>query len=246
MHLLTTSNYMQQLAIYPFAAENKDLLGLNDTQLAQLQANAARYGLDTYYADHLAYPPKGPLPYPANWTGAETYDAWGEVLNAWNGAHCSSPYDISTQCPYLLDPLGFPASGITPPSVDNFLNNQTGLAAAINVRPGVTFLLCKGEQYDDLNQPYPNESIMPGVIARSERVVVGGGDLDMLLLTKGAELVIQNMTWNGEQGFQKGVKMDVVTSQGIRGHYITERSLSLVEFYYAGRRCREGRRCRSR
>lgn len=229
------SIYMQQLGIYPFAVQNKDLLGFNDSQIAQFQASAAPYGLDTYYSEHVVYPPKGPLPYPTNWTGPDTYDIYGDISNAWNGAHCSSVYDISTECPYTVDPLGYPQAAWYP-SLDNFLNNQTGFLSAINVKPGLTFLECRDNVYDDLDLPPPNESVMPGVIARSEHVVIGGGDHDILLLTKGSELVIQNMTWNGEQGFQQGVKTDLVTSQGVRGHYITERSLSLVEFYYAGRK----------
>ena len=228
---------MQGLAIYPYAVENKALLGLNDTQLAAIQARAAPFGLDTYYADHLVYPPKGPLPQPTNWTGSQTYDIWGDVLTAWDGAHCSSPYDISAQCPFEHDPLGFPLAGpgSNEPSYTNFINNQTGFLAAIHARPGVAYVACKNGMFDGLGEPYPNESVMPGVIARSERTIIAGANYDMLLLTKGSELAIQNMTWNGAQGFQSGEKIDLVTSQGVRGHYIAERSLSLVQFYYAGR-----------
>ena len=230
------SNYMEQLPIYPFVVKNQAILNFTDQQVAELQAKAAPFGLDTYYADYMVYPPKGPLPQLANWTGPETYDIWGDVLDTWNGAHCSSVYDISTQCPETLDPLGFPLDANSP-SYDNFLNNQTGFLAAINAKPGVTFLACKDDIFDYVGDAPPNEVIMPQLIERSEHVVIGGGDRDILLLTMGSELVIQNLTWGGQQGFQEGSKTDLVTSEGVRGHYITERSLSLVEFYYAGREC---------
>lgn len=225
---------MQQLAIFPYAVKNKDVLGFNDSQIAAYRTKAAPFGLDTYYSTHVTYPPSGILPYPANWTGPDSYDIYSDVLSAWNGAHCSSVYDISTQCPYTIDPLGYPQAAVSP-TLDNFPNNQTGFLEAIHVKPNITFLECRADVYDDLNLPPPNESVMPGVIARSEHVMIGGGDRDILLLTMGSELVIQNMTWNGAQGFREGVKTDLTTSMGVRGHSITERSLSLVEFYYAGR-----------
>ena len=44
---------------------------------------------------------------------------------------------------------------------------------------------------------------LPGVIEKTNNVVIGGGWLDYLLLTNGTLVTIQNMTWNGKQGFQE-------------------------------------------
>lgn len=223
---------MQSLPIYPYAVKNQELLTITDEQLAAFKEKAAPYGLDTYYQDNLVYPPKGPLPFPANWNSS-VYDIYSDIVGTWNGAHCSSVYDISTQCPYTIDPLGYPQAAVSP-SYDNFLNNQTGFLEAIHADK--VFLECDDSGFTSIGEPSPNESVMPYVIEQSEHVVIGGGDNDILLLTMGSELVIQNMTWNGLQGFQKGLRTDLVTSEGVRGNYITERNLSMIEFYYAGRK----------
>lgn len=225
---------MESLPIYPYVVKNQQVLNITDDQLAPIKANASQFGLDTYYADNLVYPPKGPLTLPNGWNSS-VYDIYDNVLNLWNGAHCSSVYDISTQCPYLEDPLGYPQAAADP-SIDNFFNNQTGFLEAIRVKPNITFLECRGGMFNDTGDLPPNVSVMPGVIEKSEHVLIGGGDHDILLLTMGSELAIQNMTWSGAQGFQKGLKTNLTTSQGVRGQYTTERGLSFVEFYYAGRK----------
>lgn len=224
---------MESLPIFPYAVKNQQVLNLTDDQIAGFKAKAAPYGLDTYYADNLNYPPKGPLLLPSNWT-SDVYDIYDDILGAWNGAHCSSVYNIATECPFTIDPLGYPQAAVNP-SYDNFLNNQTGFIQAI--RADKVFLECDNSGYREVGEPAPQESIMPYVIEQSEHVVIGGGDLDILLLTMGSQLAIQNMTWSGAQGFQEGLKTDLTTSQGIRGNWITERNLSMIEFYYAGREC---------
>jgi carboxypeptidase D len=41
------------------------------------------------------------------------------------------------------------------------------------------------------------------VIEATKNVVIGSGNLDFLLPTNGTLFAIQNMTWNGQQGFQE-------------------------------------------
>jgi carboxypeptidase D len=47
---------------------------------------------------------------------------------------------------------------------------------------------------------------IPGVIERTNNVIIGHGWLDYLLLANGTLATIQNMTWNGKQGFQTAPK----------------------------------------
>lgn len=42
---------------------------------------------------------------------------------------------------------------------------------------------------------------LPYVIEKTNNVVVGSGLLDYLLLTNGTLMALNNMTWNGQQGF---------------------------------------------
>ena len=43
---------------------------------------------------------------------------------------------------------------------------------------------------------------LPSVIDRTNNVLMGHGLLDFLLFANGSLITIQNMTWNGKQGFQ--------------------------------------------
>lgn len=49
----------------------------------------------------------------------------------------------------------------------------------------------------------PTQHVLPKVIEATNRVIVGNGDLDMIIITNGTLLAIQNMTWNGKRGFEK-------------------------------------------
>ena len=44
---------------------------------------------------------------------------------------------------------------------------------------------------------------LPRVIEKTNNVLVGSGLLDYLLLTNGTLMALNNMTWNGKQGFSK-------------------------------------------
>lgn len=44
---------------------------------------------------------------------------------------------------------------------------------------------------------------LPSVIERTNNTIIGHGWLDYLLFLNGSLATIQNMTWNGKQGFQR-------------------------------------------
>jgi carboxypeptidase D len=44
-------------------------------------------------------------------------------------------------------------------------------------------------------------SVLPNVIEHADRVIIGHGILDMVLIWNGTLVATQNMTWNGAQGF---------------------------------------------
>ena len=48
----------------------------------------------------------------------------------------------------------------------------------------------------------PIQYVLPRVIEATNRVLVSDSDLDMIILTNGTFLAIQNMTWNGALGFE--------------------------------------------
>ncbi len=55
--------------------------------------------------------------------------------------------------------------------------------------------------YDD-HTVEPAFGPLPRVIEKLERTVISNGGLDFAFFSDGVKLAIQNMTWNGLQGFQ--------------------------------------------
>ena len=62
-----------------------------------------------------------------------------------------------------------------------------------------------GWSTDSQNNLYAPFTVLPGVIERSQRAIIGHGNLDFLILSQASLLTIQNMTWAGQQGFQSPV-----------------------------------------
>lgn len=71
-------------------------------------------------------------------------------------------------------------------------------------------------------------SVFPNVIEKSERVVVVHGLADFILVAEGTRIAIQNMTWNGAQGFQTPIENETFTVKnfGVFGNEHTERGLT--------------------
>lgn len=223
---------MEQLPAFEYAKHYQKTLTITDAELAKVERKIKKWGLNTFVEDHLKYPPKGPIKAPSGWNSS-VYDVWGNLLSFWNGAHCSSVYDITAKCPSPLDPLGYPLDAASP-SATNIFNNITGFKAAIGADPNRTWVECTSDNWVDIGEALPQASVMPSVIENSERVIIGGGDRDVLLLTNGSKLAIQNMTWSGHQGFQVKPSGVLRTAAGQRGTYHNERGLTFIEYFYAG------------
>lgn len=56
------------------------------------------------------------------------------------------------------------------------------------------------DEYNALN--FTGAEILPRVIDRSRRTLIGHSNLGFILLRAGTLLAIQNMTWGGAQGFR--------------------------------------------
>lgn len=57
---------------------------------------------------------------------------------------------------------------------------------------------------DTDTSPPSGLSVLPRVIERNKRTVIAHAKLDMVLIMNGTIMMIQNMTFNGAQGFSKG------------------------------------------
>jgi carboxypeptidase D len=147
-----------------------------------------------------SFPPPGPIPAAPSSRGSscDLYDAIFEAALFVNP--CFNIYHLTDFCPYLWDQMGFPSLAGGP---HNYFN-RTDVQAQIHVPP-TNYLVCGGG-----NNLFPNgdESLpsglgpLPSVIERTNNVIIGHGMLDFLLFANGSLITIQNMTWNGAQGFQ--------------------------------------------
>jgi carboxypeptidase D len=103
-----------------------------------------------------------------------------------------------------------------------------------------------GWSTDSQNNLYAPFTVLPGVIERSQRTIIGHGNLDFLILSQASLLTIQNMTWAGQQGFQSPVDQDftvpaqtayqdtTLAGSGVMGSTRTERGLTFVEVSLSG------------
>lgn len=74
---------------------------------------------------------------------------------------------------------------------------------AINAPP-TNYAICSGNgifPHGDKSAPSALGPL-PNVIERTNNVIIGHGLLDFLLIANGSLVTINNMTWNGAQGFQ--------------------------------------------
>jgi len=79
-------------------------------------------------------------------------------------------------------------------------------------------------------------SVLPNVIEKSQRSVIVHGLADFILIAEGTRIVIQNMTWNGKQGFQTPIASDsfIIDGVGALGNTHTERGLTYFEVALSG------------
>lgn len=91
-------------------------------------------------------------------------------------------------------------------------------------------------------------TVLPGVIERTNNVILGHGLLDFIVQPNGTLLTIQNMTWNGMQGFQTGpdtwddfyvpyhdeVSQSTLAGAGVMGQTHSERGLTFVTVQLSG------------
>jgi carboxypeptidase D len=87
---------------------------------------------------------------------------------------------------------------------------------------------------------------MSRIIEKTKNVIIGSGDLDMILPTNGTLFAIQNMTWGGLQGLQEYPGTDLyvpyhpeynggsLAGAGILGSWGSERGLTFYRVQLSG------------
>lgn len=167
--------------------------------MKDINHKAEKCGYNKFLAEALQYPPpkdfpKSPSP---NQPGC---DVWDQIVTAATLINpCFNMYHITDFCPFLWDEMGFPSLGGGP---NNYFN-RSDVQKALHV-PETDYSACNGDIFPH-GDPSPPSALgpLPSVIERTNNVLIGHGWYDYLLFLNGTLVTIQNMTWNGAQGFQK-------------------------------------------
>lgn len=230
----------------PFVDYWPHLFSFNASFMTHIHNKADRCGYTAYLNKYLTFPPAGPLPPPPSTKGC---DLWGEIASAaFEINPCFDYYQIATTCPQLWDVLGFPGSQDYLPAGATIYFSRPDVQKAINAPP-TKWVECSNVDVfvngTDASKP-SGLSILPRVIERTNKTIIAHGMLDYILLVNGTLLMIQNMTWNGQQGFHKlpsdeffvpyhtDYSPSTLAGAGVFGTTRTERGLTFVGVSLSG------------
>ncbi|PYH80689.1 serine carboxypeptidase pepF [Aspergillus uvarum CBS 121591] len=205
-------DYVQTDApVVPFVQDNKVLFNFNASFLAELEQLHESCGYKAFIDDYLTFPASGVQP-PKSMNYSGDCDLWDLINNEVLGNNpCFNPYAINENCPIVWDVLGFPTEvDYTPPGATIYFD-RSDVKRALHAPANITWSECSNESVfvgvggpegeGDLSAN-PIEHVLPQVIEGTNRVLISNGDFDMVILTQGTLLSIQNMTWNGKLGFE--------------------------------------------
>lgn len=209
----------QTVAAVPYVEKNIEFFKFNDTFMDSIQKAHTDCGYEDYIENYLTYPPSGNQPalpsttYQYNTTD-KSCDVWNNIINAaLMNNPCWNVYEISSTCPILFDPLSFPTIlAYQYPEFNGPFFNRSEVKKALHVPESVSWAECSGPVFVD-GKDYsadPIQKVLPKVIEKTGRVLIGGGDYDFEILNQGTLLAIQNMTWHGLLGFQSEPEEDIV------------------------------------
>lgn len=178
---------------------------LNDTFTKDVNERAKECGFTDFMEEALTFPPNGPFAFPDSVNVTAVVDKncslWKDIATAAIYVNpCFDPYHVSSSCPFPSNPLGFPTLGWGP---NNYFN-RSDVQDALNIpRPHADFKMCRPGIFGLESSEPPAFDVLPSVIERTANVLIANGELDFLITSNGTLAVINNMTWQGTQGFEE-------------------------------------------
>ena len=196
-----------QITIKPFVDYWSNVFYLNDTFTEYLNQMHHDCGYEAYLDKYFKFPPpKGQFPVLVDpWgTGNSTCDVIDITMAAISRINpCFNMYHITDTCPYPYSVTNnFNPGNYSPPGGQVYWN-RTDVKEAVHAPLSPT---CNAIKFfiDSDNTPSPAlNGVLQRVIEHTNNVIIGSAKLDLLLNTNGTLLALQNMTWNGKQGFQQ-------------------------------------------
>ncbi|KAF2418243.1 serine carboxypeptidase [Tothia fuscella] len=209
----------QQVVIAPYVDDFQNIIYLNDSFVRRMHDIANRCNFTTYLETYLTFPPPIgkfpalPDPYESKTGECAIFDiVYNEILLL---NPCFNIYHITETCPHPWSVMGIINTGDYIPPDELVYFNRTDVQAAINGPVGTNWAQCtdvnvfadapnrRDQGKSDQSLGPAQDGVFERVIEYTNNVIIGSGNLDMLLNTNGTLLAIQNMTWNGHQGLQE-------------------------------------------
>ena len=201
-------NYIQEdVVAVPYVEANANLFNFNETYMKQLQDLHQSCGYADYIDKYLQFPPSGMQPAgylnfsnPKN-LSCDLLDIIDEA--AFNQNPCFDIYEITTMCPLPSDVLSFPTQLFDDnggQAMGSYFN-RTDVKKAFNAPMDVDWVICANENpfrggdggpesEGDFSLD-PIQHVLPQVIQATNRVLVGNGDYDMIIISNGTLMSIQ-------------------------------------------------------
>lgn len=178
----------------------KNILGLNESFVSDVTAQWEKCGYKEFMEKALTFPPAGPFQAPEMTDECGVWEAMTDALYYVNPCH--NMYHVTDFCPFLWNVMGFPSLAGGP---NNYFN-RTDVQEAIHAPPA-DYSVCGMNRFfppDGEDGSLPSSlDPLPRVIEKTNNTIIAHGVLDFLLFSNGSLVTIQNMTWNGLQGFQE-------------------------------------------
>ena len=200
----------QQIVMLPYVRFWEKLLFFNNTFMAEMEKLNKDCGYTDYYDKYFRFPPPpGPFPELTNPYSTPNYtcDIFDPLIDAQSFINgCFNIYHITDMCPYLNSELGPEFTGGLAQRGSEVYFNRTDVKLALHADPNTNWAQCSNTAVflnGDKSLPPQKSGVLQRVIEALNNTIIGSGDLDMILPTNGTLFVLQNMTWNGAQGFSK-------------------------------------------
>ncbi|KAF7713398.1 Carboxypeptidase [Penicillium ucsense] len=175
-----------------------NVFNLNTTFMMHINQRADECGYTKFLDEALTYPPPKDFPTVPD-LNRDGCDVWSQAVTAAAYVNpCFNYYHITDFCPYLWDQMAFQFLGSDP---TNYFN-RSDVQRALNVPP-TNHAVCNTPFFAHGDASVPSAlGPLPSVIERNNNVLISHAWGDYLLFLNGSLATIQNMTWNGAQGFQ--------------------------------------------
>ncbi|KAI4243645.1 MAG: hypothetical protein LQ352_006990, partial [Teloschistes flavicans] len=257
--ILGDSTLQQEVTVVPYVDYWSNLFALNESFTAAIHERNDFCNYTSYFDTYLTFPPPpGPFPVLPDPFANENYtcDQFDTVYAAAIAVNpCFNVYHITDTCPHLFNQLGIVNPGDYEPPGAQVYFNRSDVQKAINAPP-TNWMQCTNKNVFGLgtnNQSLHDQSLGPAqdgvlqrVIETTNNTIIGVGNLDFLLPPNGTLMALQNVTWNGVQGFQAYPSNEFYTpyhpeynggalaGAGFLGTWTYERGLTFYQVQLAG------------